>query len=214
MQDIRYSKICPNCGKIVYYKTIGSYYANKNKQSLCRRCKGIAHSEILKGRIRPPFTKDWRRHISESHKNSKIWKNSMNTPEYKEKHRQKMLRLIRENKSKVRYNPKACEIFDFLNKKLGWNGHHAKNEMEKSVDIFFLDYYEPSLNIAIEWDEKHHNKSYHRKRDGFKSKIILETINCEFYRIDETKRVVRKIDHCNIDRTEQLQQVINEYYEK
>jgi len=213
MQDIKYSKVCPKCNGTIYYKTIGSYQANKNKNVPCRKCKGIHHSEIMLGRKRCTFTDQWRKNMAISHKKSKIWKMSMNTPEYKEKHRQKMIRMIKENKSQVAFNPKACDVFDFINQKLHWNGLHAQNGKEQVVDVFFLDYYVPNLNIAIEWDEKHHHKSSHRKRDGFKSKIVMDSINCEFYRVDDMSKTIRKIDHLPIDRTNELQQVINEYYE-
>jgi very-short-patch-repair endonuclease len=125
----------------------------------------------------------------------------------------KMLRMIREGKSSVAFNPKACDVFDFLNDRMQWNGLHAKNGKEKVVDVFFLDYYEPSLNVAIEWDEKHHLKAKRRQRDGWKSKVVMNTIGCEFYRVNDVCKQVKKIDHSNTDRTEKLQQVINEYYE-
>lgn len=125
-----------------------------------------------------------------------------------------MIKLIKENKSKVGYNPKACDVFDFINQKMQWNGQHAKNGKEKVVDVFFLDYYNPQLNIAIEWDESHHRKNKHRRRDGFKSKVVMEALRCEFYRVDDVSKTVRKVDKLPSDRTEELQQVINEYYEE
>jgi hypothetical protein len=213
MNDIRYSKICPSCRDIVYYKTKGSYYANHNKNTPCRKCKGRAHSTLLMGRSRIPFSKKWKRNLATSHKNSEIWKTSMNTPEYKEKHRQKMLRMIREGKSSVAFNPNACDVFDFINNKLGWNGQHAKNGKEKVVDVFFLDYYNPQSNVAIEWDEKHHRKATCRKRDGFKSKIVMEILGCEFYRVDAKTKIVCKVDRLSSNHTEELQKVISEYYE-
>jgi hypothetical protein len=164
MSDIRYSKTCPKCGNIVYYKTKGAYWANKNKNSKCLNCKYKEQSEKTRGMKRPPFSDEWKRNITIGHKKSKVWKASMNTPEYKEKHRQKMIRLIKENKSKVGYNPKACDVFDFINEKLRWSGLHAKNGKEQAIDTFFLDYYDPIKNIVIEWDEKHHKKTISSQR--------------------------------------------------
>lgn len=137
----------------------------------------------------------------------------MNTVEYKEKHRQKMIRLIKENKSVVGYNPRACEVFNFINQKLQWNGLHAKNEKEQLVDVFFLDYYDPSLNVVIEWDEKHHRKPSRHKSDWIKQKIVMDSIGCEFYRIDEVSKKVKKVDKLPLNRTSDIQKVINEYYE-
>jgi hypothetical protein len=211
MQDIKYSKI-GQCGHVVYYKTKGSYWANKNKNTQCIECKHKNHSQIMIGRKRVPFTDKWKKNLAIGHKKSEAWVESMNTPEYKEKHRQKMIRLIKENKSKVGYNPKACEVFDFLNHHLQWNGLHAHNGKEQSVNVFFLDYYEPSLNVAIEWDEKHHRKPSRYKGDWIKQKVVMDTIGCEFYRVDEVSRAVTKIDKLPSDRTQELQQIIDEYY--
>ena len=183
------------------------------KNTPCRKCNGENQAKRLKGIKRPPFTSEWKRNIAIGHKNSKIWKTSMNTSEYKEKHRQKMIRLIKENKSKVGYNHKACDVFDFINQKLQWNGLHAKNGKEQSVDVFFLDYYVPDLNIAIEWDERHHKKPSRHRGDWIKQKIVIEKLGCEFYRVDETNKIIKKIDHLPVDRSSKLQQVINEYYE-
>lgn len=199
MNDLKYSKVCPKCSAIVFYKTKGAYYANKNKNTQCRRCKGNEHSKILGGRSRPEFTDEWKKNIAISHKKSEVWKSSMNTPEYKEKHRQKMLKMIREGKSKVAFNPKACDVFDFINQKLKWNGLHAKNGKEQIVDIFFLDYYVPVINVAIEWDEKHHKKPSRYRGDWIKQKVIVDTIGCEFYRVDDVTKIVRKVDKLPID---------------
>jgi hypothetical protein len=213
MNNEKYSKVCPTCNEVVFYKTKNSYWANKNKNVPCRKCKGKLHSKILKGRTRMPFTDKWKKNLAKSHKKSEVWKASMNTPEYKEKHRLKMIQLIKENKSTVAYNSKACDVFDYINKSLNWNGLHAKNEKEKVIDVFFLDYYEPTLNIAIEWDEKHHKKPSRYKADWIKQKVIMNNIKCEFYRVDETTLSVKKIDNNLPDHSEQIQNTIQKYYE-
>lgn len=214
MNKTSWFKTCEKCGGTVYYKTIGSYYANRNKNSQCQKCKNKTHSALLKGRPRPEFTKEWRKNLALSHKKSKVWHESMNTPEYKEKHRQKMLKMIREGKSDVAFNPRACKVFDFINQKLGWNGLHAGNGKEQVVDVFFLDYYVPVLNVAIEWDEKQHRKPSHYRKDWIKQKVVIETIGCEFYRVDDVSKTVRKIDGLPTNRTNELQSAIREYYEK
>ena len=57
------------------------------------------------------------------------------------------------------------EFFDELNKENGWSGRHAKNGGEVSVGGFWLDYYEPNLNLVIEWDERHHKYPKKKKQD-------------------------------------------------
>jgi hypothetical protein len=213
MNEEKYSKLCPQCGSTIYYKNSNSYHANRKKQNVCRECKCKGHSVKLKGKKLPPFTNEWKRNLATSHKKSDVWKASMNTPEYKEKHRQKMLRMIRENKTSVAFNPRACDVFDFLNNQLHWNGQHAKAGKEKVVDVFFLDYYEPFMNVAIEWDEKHHRKPSRHRGDWFKQKVVMDTLGCEFYRVNEVSKQVKKVDKLTTDRTPQLQEIINNYYE-
>ena len=213
MNETIFFKNCKTCGEKKFYKNANSYRANKYKISECKKCADKTRSQKTKNRPRPPFTEEWKQNIAIGHKKSEVWKASMNTLEYKEKHRQVMLKMIRDGKSKVAFNSKACEVFDFINQKLQWNGLHAKNGKEQVVDVFFLDYYDPSLNIAIEWDEKHHRKPSRHRGDWFKQKVVLDTIGCEFYRVDEVSKIVKKVDKLQIDRTKELQQVINEYYE-
>jgi hypothetical protein len=205
---------CPKCKEPKVFKNQNSYYTNRKKNRICKVCRHKEHSEKLKGRKRIPFSDKWKRNIAIGHKKSKVWVDSMNTPEYKEIHRQKMIRLIKEGRyGRVGYNLNACKAFDFINEQLCWSGQHAKNGGEKSVNVFILDYYYPTLNIAIEWDEKHHKKAQHKRKDWFKQKIVTETIGCEFYRIDDVTKTVRKVDKNPIDRTAEIQTTLNEYYE-
>ena len=213
MTDIEHSKICPRCGKRIFYKNGNSYRANKNKNTPCRECRYKSHSNLLRGRKRPPFSDKWKKNIALAHKASDVWKASMNTPEYKEKQRQKMIRLIKENKTKVGYNKKACSVFDFINQSLGWGGVHAGNRKEQAVDGFFMDFYEPTLNVVVEWDEKHHRKPSRHKADWIKQHTVLKTLGCEFYRIDDVTKLVRKVDSLPLDRSNKIQSALDEYYQ-
>lgn len=211
-QPDKWIRICPNCGKIITFKTYGSYRANKDSTSPCIDCKHALHAKKLTGRKRPEFSEEWRKNIGIAHKNSEVWVKSMNTPEYKEKHRQKMIRLIKENKTLIAFNPDACNVFDYINKQLTWNGFHGKNHGEKTVETYFLDYYEPTLNIAIEWDEKYHRKTKIKAQDTIRQEFIINKLNCEFYRVDDTTKLIKKVNSIGEDKTSQLQSLITEYY--
>jgi hypothetical protein len=207
--------LCPKCNEPKVFKNKNSYYSNYKRDTVCKRCKFEEHSKKLEGRKRMPFTDEWKRNIAKGHKKSEIWKSSMNTPEYKEKHRQKMFRLIKEGRyGRVGFNLNACKVFDFINSQLNWGGVHAKNNGEQSVDVFILDYYEPKLNIVIEWDERHHKKPSRHKADWIKQKVVLENLNGEFYRVDDTTKTIRKVDKTSTDRTTELQSILNKYYER
>jgi hypothetical protein len=84
------------------------------------------------------------------------------------------------------YNPTACQLFEEINKELGWLGKHAENGGEFHIKElgYWLDYYEPNHNIVIEFDEKKHNKT--TKRDMQRQTEIEQHLGCKFYRIPES----------------------------
>ncbi len=83
------------------------------------------------------------------------------------------------------YNRDACQLFDEINRELRWSGKHAENGGEVIVCGWFLDYYEPTKNIAIEYDEPKHNQPKQKERDEIKQTKIIEHLGCKFYRIKQ-----------------------------
>jgi hypothetical protein len=84
------------------------------------------------------------------------------------------------------YNKHACEIFNKIEKLKNWNGIHAEKGGEKYVlNKYYLDYYEPNLNIVIEYDEpQHFNKDGKLIEEDIKrQKEITDHLDCKFYRI-------------------------------
>jgi hypothetical protein len=92
------------------------------------------------------------------------------------------------------FNKKACEYFDEINKYKGWSGIHGLNEGEKKIKKYWVDYYEPNLNIVIEWDEKVHNTPKQKEKDLKRQQEIINHINCDFYRIEEKTGKIIKIN--------------------
>ena len=62
---------------------------------------------------------------------------------------------------------------------------HAENGGEFYIKElgYWVDYYEPNLNLVIEWDEPHHKKQI--KKDMYRAKEIIKETGCKFFRIDE-----------------------------
>jgi hypothetical protein len=87
------------------------------------------------------------------------------------------------------YNHNSCEFFDELNKKFGWNGIFAKNKGEFHIKKlgYFVDYYEPNLNLVIEWDERNHYdiEGNLKNEDLNRENEIKEHLKCKFVRIKE-----------------------------
>lgn len=101
---------------------------------------------------------------------------------------------ILKGKFKPSFNKKACLWFDQLNEVKGWKGLHALNGGEKKINKYWVDYYEPNLNIVIEWDEKSHNHPTQKQKDIERQNKIIEYLNCDFYRIEEKTLDILKIN--------------------
>ena len=146
---------------------------------------GIPHSEETKQHLRDTW-------IGKTHPNS--------YPENREKFRELHQRRVISRHGQIfpNYNTDACNTFEEINKEFGWDGRHAENGGEIQVRGWFLDYYEPTQNIAIEFDEPYHDMRTKRKeKDIVKEKEILEELNCKFYRLHpgEDWRVVLNLNN-------------------
>lgn len=271
--NTEYYNLCSRCECKKYYKNKNSYYVNKNKKCLCKECSNKEKSSKMKGRTRPPFSEEWRKNLSTGHKNSKIWEDSMNTVEYKEKQsisksgsknymygkhhsdltreklsllkkgnipsnkgismtdeqknklkqiknsdkhkaisREHRLKQIKESGGFPSFNKTACKFFDHLNQKMAWNGQHALNNGEREFIGYSLDYYEPKLNLIIEWDEIRHEEPNIKSKDVIRQNNILnEDKSVIFYRINQKMNNVYKVDTTSFDYTTQIQGALNEF---
>lgn len=121
--------------------------------------------------------------------------------EFKQKCRERMLGNVpsQETRRKLRlaairrigqvfpnYNTSACKLFDAINSRFGLGGKHAENGGEYYIQElgYWLDFYEPTINLAIEYDEYHHK--YTIEKDIKRQQQIVEQLNCKFVRIKET----------------------------
>jgi hypothetical protein len=198
-----------NFGKHSHNK--GMKFSDDHKQKISKSSMGnksrtgMPHSEetkkkmstAQKGRI---ISEDHKQKISKSRKGYKVPpevqakinlslprgdSHPNKRPENKEKIRTSLLKRIKNYHGSLSpfYNPHACSIFEEINKELGWNGQHAENGGEICLRGWFLDYYDKSNNVVIEYDECHHNNSKQKARDILKEKEIIEELGCKFYRI-------------------------------
>jgi len=92
---------------------------------------------------------------------------------------------IKKNQFTPNYSKDACELFDEINRELSWNGQHAENGGEFFIKElgYWVDYYEPNLNIVIEYDDKSHNLKSKKERDARRQQEIEQHLGCKFYRI-------------------------------
>ena len=136
-------------------------------------------------------TQETKQKISKNH--AKYWtgKKRPMTDESKNKLRLSTIDFIKRNNGQCfpRYNPVACKIFNQINEELGLTGTHAENGGEFYIKElgYWVDYYEPNLNIVIEYDEFAHRRK--QKKDVKRQQQIETLLKCKFVRIAETDDV-------------------------
>lgn len=208
------SRNCPTCNKLLTYKSKQKFNIALTKNSSCNLCQlnrirglGGARSEeskrkisiANKGRI---HSKEARENMSKAQLNrSKIppevgrkisaaLKGRPKSAAHKEKLRLAKIKDLRNkygNKLGPNYNKTACVIFEEINNKLNWKGLHAENGGEYSIGGYFLDYYEPTINLVIEYDEPDHK--YKRAKDIEKQCNVINKLNCKFLRITKDTNI-------------------------
>lgn len=163
-------------------------YGNHSQQGEKNGMFGKHHTPESKQKQRVSNAKYWQGRERPTGKDTPMW-GRRHSPETRAKQRRSAInkaaiRFIN-NKFVPSYNPKACLLFEQINVGMGWAGQHAENGGEFQVLGYWVDYYEPNLNIVIEYDEKDHEKASRKEKDAFRQKEITEFLGCEFYRIKE-----------------------------
>ena len=203
---------CPKCRKILKYKSKYLRDVAHRKISNCKSCgrmginKGRKHSDATK--LNMSRSQKGRKHSEETKEKMRGENNGMygtyrikeNNPFYGRKHtlesRRKM-RLSTINKKMQRnklgqianVNPKETDYFKKMESEFGWNGiFYGKQDKQMHLDDlgYFPDYYEPNLNIVVEYDEpRHYIQSNLREKDIIRMNEIKDHLKCKFYRYNE-----------------------------
>lgn len=70
-----------------------------------------------------------------------------------------------------------------------WHGNHALNGGEHYIwELgYWVDYYEPTLNLVVEWDEEyvHFQHGKRVESDATREEQIRKTLGCQFVRLQE-----------------------------
>jgi hypothetical protein len=86
------------------------------------------------------------------------------------------------------FNKKSIEYFENLEKEREWDGYYIGKNKECFIEDlgYFLDYYEPNLNIVVEYDEpRHYVSGQLRPKDVQRMENIISHLKCQFYRYNE-----------------------------
>lgn len=193
--DRSWSLKCPVCMEVHKYSTRENYRrAIRDNRTMCILCRGRSNKGLKR-------TEEQRIKIAEKTREAMnkpdVWNkfiNAMRSDEHREKKRILYVKQKEKcGKDNPLYNKTACEFFEQLNKELGWEGKHAENGGEVTIGGFWVDYYEPNINLVIEWDERHHRYEKKKKQDAYRAKYIIKKIGCKFLRIDQETLEIKEV---------------------
>lgn len=164
---------------------------------------GKTHSDEYKEKLRldiKNFTKN--AHTPESIEKMKLKMMGKKMSEQtKMKMRISKINYIKEKNGGVcpMHNIRACEYFDDLSEKNNWKLQHALNggEFYLSELGYFLDSYDNVNNIVVEYDEPRHydSKGNLKQKDLIRQNEIIEKLNCNFFRYNEKKKELYKVEN-------------------
>lgn len=193
MDDFVYTKNCPECGKIQFYKS--EYILNKSikNNTKCLYCsnvlrgkssnrKGCHHTDetkilMSKSKIEIKRTEISRKKQSESRK--QLYKDPLE--------REKLSKKIKE----------AMVRPDVRTKHLNALHHSQWIKVKTDTDLFYLDGYDKEKNIVLEYDSYYHNKLNQKQKDLIRQQKIIDIIRPkEFWRYNsETQMSVNILEN-------------------
>ena len=206
-------KECPMCKERIYFCDKYRLQDSINKHRECNSCSKTGNKNPQHGRV---YTKEERKHYGNLVRNSPKYQEFHKSGRASETSRNMIVKRLMDYGIQIGVNKQSCVFFDFLNKKLNWNGKHAFNNKTRWEHVecgYFLDFYEPNLNLIIEWDEERHYyvSGQLKEKDIQRQNNLIKKLNCQFYRIREKTKSVYKTDNTNIDHTSDIQKALNEH---
>lgn len=176
----KYPRQCPDCGKITFQKRL-------RKERINMRCSSCARFHHYAEKHKSDTRKEWiKGQLLFYRLCPKCGEKVFYAKAYQRNHMEKRDEQCRKCFKMdaflfPKFNRQACLFFDELNKTKGWNGRHALNGGEYYIERFhyFLDYYEPNLNLVIEWDEPHHK--YSQEKDEIRRQNIISILHCQLF---------------------------------
>jgi len=209
-----YFRSCPSCGKKIDYVKKCRYVAGKKNKTNCKSCamKMVANSRppvtsvarknmsnSQRGRKHSEKTKNGMR--GENNGMFGVSRRGKENPFYGKTHTEKSktdMRLAaikrfsttkRKNGHLAAIGKNEVKYFTELEKNNGWDGiFYGKCKSQYHVETlgYFLDYYEPTKNIVVEYDEPRHYVGGMLKQKDVNRMITIKThLGCRFLRYNE-----------------------------
>lgn len=110
---------------------------------------------------------------------------------------EKVLKLLRSKNGRfANSNPKESGFFNNLEKERNWNGIYCnKYQIQHFIKNlgYFVDYYEPTLNIVVEYDEpRHYVYGNLKEKDIKRMNNIKNYLGCRFLRFNEYTKEIKE----------------------
>lgn len=184
-KEKKWIRKCLQCKNEILYKDYIAFLLAIKKNTRCKKCytkeNNIGRKPTLQTRQKMSISQKGRKHTEKTKQKMSGSNNGMynvhrydklnpfygkrHTDEAKRKMRisacKRILNLQRNTKDGRinNINLKEGEYFDNIEKENGWNGVYYKKSNKQFLieDLgYFVDYYEPKLNLIVEYDEPRH----------------------------------------------------------
>ena len=217
---IRRVRNCPDCQSEIEYGSKDAYYAGLKRNGRCKKCQqcgkkvsketGLKISRSKRGKPGHPHTKEHRKKIQGRgnamygvHRYGELnpFHGKCHTEEARRKMRvaacKRVMKLQRNNAGRINnVGIKEGRYFDRLEKEHGWKGiYYKKSKKQFLIEYlgYFVDYYEPNLNIVVEYDEpRHYRHGVLIEKDVKRMNEIKRYLGCQFWRYDEYKKWIKR----------------------
>jgi len=186
------------------------FYGRTHTEETKKRVSEIKKKQNLKPWLGKKLSAEHRKKISLAKKGrTRTWNRGLKNIYSKETIR-KMRRSANQNNFHPNYNENACKFFHLFDRFFGFKGKYAPDEQKIGELGYFVDYFNPTERLIIEWDERKHydadgnlkEKDYFRQKEienhfpgfyflRFKEEDFLDVID----NYDETMEVLSWLVH-------------------
>jgi hypothetical protein len=214
-----YHRICPACGKSLFYKTALGLKAANIKNKNCMRCCHVGKFQTEEWVSRRVSSRCGFRHSQETKKQMSltskrigkrvIWSNEMRAAArdrkliqygmvsereklsslvtaamYRPEVRRRHIDALHKSKwLKVKTDDGQIELIEKWNR-LGFQ-FEINFLLKDKNELFYVDGYDKTRNVVLEFDSKYHRKSFQKKKDMERQEKIISILNPKkFWRYD------------------------------
>jgi hypothetical protein len=193
----KWMKNCPTCNRIISY--VNKYLLRDaiNKKTICKSCR--RHSTETKEKMSGKGNGMYGTHRYDT---QNPFHGKHHTNEARRKMRiaacKRVLELQRNDKDGRINNVglKEGKYFSQIEKNRRWDGvYYEKSNRQHLIENlgYFVDYYEPNLNIVIEYDEpRHYVYGNLKEKDIKRMDEIKDHLKCKFFRYNEYTKELKE----------------------